>query len=105
MYNQIAIIGSKEIVKPLKILGLAAFEAEVPHVFSEVAEKIAKSRDYGIVFLDETLAKESPEAFARLQKDKNVTLSLTPTLAGAKGLSREITAGLIKQAIGFNFET
>ena len=103
MYNQIAIIGPKDSVQPLKTIGLNTFAADEASTFNHAVESILKEKNNGIVFLDEHLAQIYPETYQRIKKNKNITVALTPTLVGNQGLFKENTAKLIKQAIGYNF--
>lgn len=103
MYNQIAMVGPADVIKPLKAIGFNVFAADEANAFDDAVSILLKEKNCGLVFLDEHLAQNYPASYERLQKNKKITITLTPTLVGKKGLFKENTAKLIKQAIGYHF--
>lgn len=100
--KRIAIIGSIDTVLPFKSIGLNDFPVSSSKEAEDILKKIIRE-DYGIIYIEESFAKEFLNVIYELNKeDQNIVLSIIPGAKGGGNFSLQKLRLSIKRAIGMD---
>ena len=99
MYK-IGIIGTRESVLPFMALGYVVFEAEDAEAGKAALHKAAKSGEYAVLFIEETLAAALSTEIARYADDPLPAIIVLPGKQGSLGMGAAALKNAVERAIG-----
>lgn len=97
--SKIALIGEKDIVRPLAFSGVDVFAVDSEAKFSAAVERISLDKGYSMAFVLESVAEANVEIMEKAEAD-GISLICIPDFRKAKGYFRESLKELTKKATG-----
>ena len=97
--GKIAAIGERDLILPLKAVGVDIFPTGSPQEASSIARKLAKE-DYSIIMVTEDLAASMHEVMIAYQGQPVPTILPIPSIAGSAGFAMSRLRNAIKKAVG-----
>ncbi len=99
-WNKLAALGDWSTVFPLKAIGIETFTAAEPAEAPKLLRKLAHSKDYGIIFVVETLFEYIDEVMSEFAGQDLPAIILIPQVSGSEGLGLSIIRETMKKAAG-----
>ncbi len=99
-WNKIAAIGEWSTVFPLKSVGIEVFPVEDVEDVAKLLRHLAHSKEYGIIFVQETLLEQIEDVRAEFGESDLPAIILIPSVAGSTGLGLSIIRETMKKAAG-----
>ena len=98
--HKLKIIGPKDLVSALAILGIETYPVENEGEAKLALEKASGQKDSALIFITERLAVDLEAEIDKLNKNPNINVVLIPDNRGSTGLAASRIHGLIKNSIG-----
>jgi V/A-type H+-transporting ATPase subunit F len=99
MYK-IAVLGDRDSVMGFKVLGLDTFPAETPEEARPILHKLAKEKNYAVIYLTEQLAASLEAEVAHYKDDLTPAIILIPGKEGSLGIGMKNVSRAVERAIG-----
>ncbi|HDG68472.1 MAG TPA: hypothetical protein ENG11_04935 [candidate division Zixibacteria bacterium] len=99
-WSKIAAVGGWSTVFPLKSVGIEVFPTEDIEDVGKFIRHIARSREYGIIFVEESLYDEIADVRAEFADSDLPAIILIPSVSGSEGLGTSIIRETLKRAAG-----
>ncbi|MFA5103909.1 MAG: V-type ATP synthase subunit F [Candidatus Margulisiibacteriota bacterium] len=97
--SKIALIGEKDIIKPLAFSGVKVFPVDSETKFSAAVEEISQDKEYSMAFVLESVAEANVDVMAKAEAG-GISLICIPDFRKVKGFFRENLRELTKKATG-----
>ncbi len=99
-WNKIAALGDWSTVFPLKAIGIETHIANEPAEAPKLLRKLAHSKEFGIIFVVETLYEYIDEVMREFAAQDLPAIILIPQVSGSEGLGLSIIRETMKKAAG-----
>lgn len=101
MTYKIAVVGDKDSILPFKMIGFDIFDARTGQAARQQIDRLAE-KDYGVIYVTESLAQEIPDTIARYREEAVPSLILIPNYKGSLGIGMQNIQDNVEKAIGQN---
>ena len=99
-WNKIAAVGEWSTVFPLKSVGIEIFPTEDVEDVGRLVRRLANTKEYGIIFVQETLYSQIASVRAEFADSDLPAIILIPSVSGSEGLGVSIIRETMKRAAG-----
>ena len=98
--SKIAVIGPDNLFGGFKTLGIEIFSTTMPDEAKEILEKISRTKEYGIIFLLESLAIGIKDIIERISRQTSPSLVILPGTGECVGCGVNRIRDLVRKASG-----
>ncbi len=98
--QEIAIIGSTEVIKPFLSLGINCYETQDSVAAQEILKQLEKEQRNGIIFISESLAENILPEIERLKLKELPAVFILPEYGSRKQLAIKRLEKTLARAIG-----
>ena len=99
MYK-IGVIGNRDAILGFLSVGFAAFEADSVETATRVLHRIARSGEYGVIFVTENYAKDMEEAIGVYRDHPIPAIVPIPDESGSSGYGMNNLRRAVERAVG-----
>lgn len=99
MEGRIAAIGERDLVLPLKAVGVDIFPTSIPEEATNLLKKLAQE-GYAIIMITENLAASMQEVMRNYQNQPVPSIVPVPSTLGSEGFAMTRLREAIKRAVG-----